>query len=234
MFDNVAIIVPRQTVQDWRHVSVSNTLVDSNYTSSARLLGAGLVFPLYLYKDNFGKIERVPNLNPEIFSKIEKSIVGCSPECLFDYILGILHSPKYRETYKEFLKIDFPRIPYPKDSEQFHCLAEKGAELRKLHLMENAGSWKTGVTFPVPGSSLVESISFNEGKVYINKEQYFGNVTELAWNFYIGGYQPAQKWLKDRKGRALDFEDILHYGRIIYALQETDRIMKEIDEIGVV
>ncbi|HPS13800.1 MAG TPA: hypothetical protein PLB87_11020, partial [Prolixibacteraceae bacterium] len=71
-------------------------------------------------------------------------------------------------------------------------------------------------------------------KIYINDTQYFDNVPSLAWNFYIGGYQPAQKWLKDRKGRKLDFEDILHYQKIIVALTETDRIMKEIDQIEII
>ena len=71
--------------------------------------------------------------------------------------------------------------------------------------------------------------SYKNNKVYINESQYFKDVPEVAWNFYIGGYQPAQKWLKDRNGRKLDFEEILHYQKIIVALSETDRIMKEID-----
>jgi predicted helicase len=137
----------------------------------------------------------------------------------------------YRETYKEFLKIDFPRIPYPKDAGLFHHLSAKGAELLKLHLMEGVAGWATKVSFPINGDNIVDKPEFQDGKVYINKDQYFGNVSELAWNFFIGGYQPAQKWLKDRKGRKLEWEDLMHYGRIVYALQETDRIMKEIDEV---
>ena len=69
------------------------------------------------------------------------------------------------------------------------------------------------------------------GKVWINDEQYFDNVPLVAWEFYIGGYQPAQKWLKDRKMRVLGFEDIIHYQKMIVALTETDRLMKEIDEV---
>ncbi len=188
--------------------------------------------PLYTYYSQMGIEERVPNLNEHISKQIA-SLVGenISPEELFDYIYAVLHSPEYRETYNEFLKIDFPRIPYPKNAEQFRCLAEKGAELRELHLMDGVGSWNSGVGFPVTGTNTVEKISFVDGKVFINADQYFNDVSELAWNFFIGGYQPAQKWLKDRKGRTLEYEDILHYGRIIYALQETDRLMKEIDAI---
>ena len=70
-----------------------------------------------------------------------------------------------------------------------------------------------------------------KGKVWINDEQHFDNVPLVAWEFYIGGYQPAQKWLKDRKGRQLEFDDILHYQKIIVALAETDRLMKEIDKV---
>ena len=236
---NISLIVPRQTATDWHHAFVSVSITDMNILASAKLLGAGVQFPLYLTgvagRTVNGIDNLVPNFKTEIIKEIENTLgEQVNPIDIFDYIYAVLHSLKYRQTYNEFLKIDFPRIPYPKDAEQFHRLAEKGAQLRELHLMENAGSWKTGVTFPVPGSNVVDAISFTEGKVFINKEQYFGNVSELSWSFYIGGYQPAQKWLKDRKGRTLDFQDILHYGRIIYALQETDRIMNEIDKIGVI
>jgi hypothetical protein len=88
-------------------------------------------------------------------------------------------------------------------------------------------------SYPIEGSDEVEKINYSNGKVFINQIQYFGNVPEIAWNFYIGGYQPAQKWLKDRKGRALTNEDIEHYQKIIVALTETDRIMKEIDKIEI-
>ena len=142
----------------------------------------------------------------------------------------MLHSPSYRERYKEFLKIDFPRIPYPTNGDKFRELAEKGAELRKLHLMEDLPA-KTGVTFPMAGSMQVDCNRWQDNRVYINSEQYFEGVPESAWNFYIGGYQPAQKWLKDRKGQTLSFEDVKHYGRIIYVLLQTERLMGEIDKI---
>jgi predicted helicase len=233
---NVMMGVCKQSATDlpWTLVSITKEVVDMCHVSG-RTKEASYYFPLYIYNDDGS---RIPNINGVLWNtfneKLERKV---SPEDLFDYTYAVLHSPNYRQTYKEFLKIDFPRIPYPKDADQFKRLAEKGAELRKLHLMEGSDSWKTGVPFPVVGENNenpVEAISYSDGKVFINKTQYFGNVSELAWNFYIGGYQPAQKWLKDRKGRALDFQDILHYGCIIYALQETDRIMKEIDEIGVV
>ena len=234
---NVGLIVPRQTTQDWRHVFISNSIMDSNLLASARLLGAGKLMPLYVERTRLGEDGKpdfiiTPNLDGEIVEKFSLHIgEPVEPLGLMDYIYAVLHSPKYRESYKEFLKIDFPRIPYPKDGGHFHCLSEKGAELRKLHLMEGAASWVTKVSFPINGDNIVDKPEFKDGKVFINKDQYFGNVSELAWNFFIGGYQPAQKWLKDRKGRKLEWEDLMHYGRIVYALQETDRIMKEIDDV---
>lgn len=205
------------------------------------------VFPLYLYKENMGKEERIVNFNKEVYETIAKGLnyLPCYddnilvdptseyngvlyPQDLFDYIYAVLHSPSYRERYKEFLKIDFPRIPYPIDSEKFRYLVEKGEELRKLHLMEDIPS-KTGITFPVAGSLQVDCYRWQDNRVYINSEQYFEGVPESAWNFYIGGYQPAQKWLKDRKGMTLSFEDVKHYGNIIYVLQQTERIMRGIE-----
>ena len=207
------------------------------------------IFPLYLYKENNGKEEHISNFNIELYEKIAKGLnyLPCTddnilvdptseyngvlyPQDLFDYIYAVLHSPSYRERYKEFLKIDFPRIPYPTDWEKFRDMVEKGEELRLLHLMEDIPS-KTGITFPVAGSLQVDCYRWQDNRVYINSEQYFEGVPESAWNFFIGGYQPAQKWLKDRKGLTLTFEDVKHYGNIIYVLQQTEQIMQEIDGI---
>jgi len=77
----------------------------------------------------------------------------------------------------------------------------------------------------------VEKPVYKNGNVYINEKQYFGNVPEVAWNFYIGGYQPAQKWLKDRKGKTLTNSDIEHYQKIIVVLTETEKIMGRINQI---
>ena len=166
-----------------------------------------------------------------------------APIDILDYIYAVLHSPTYREKYKEFLKIDFPRVPYPHNvgtnrdlsaiQNKFWQLVKLGGELRQIHLLESAVVEHYITQYPIDGNNEVEKPVFKDGKVFINDTQYFANVPEVAWNFYIGGYQPAQKWLKDRKGRKLDFDDIFHYQKIIVALTETDRIMKEIDEIEI-
>jgi predicted helicase len=159
-----------------------------------------------------------------------------------------LHSPKYREKYKEFLKIDFPRVPYPKNKETFWQLVKLGGEIRQIHLLESPKVEEYITSYPIDGDNKIttkitkkdwELTDKEKGRIWINESQYFDNIPLTAWEFYIGGYQPAQKWLKDRSpkkgqaGRTLTFEDILHYQKIIVALTETDRIMKEIDKIEI-
>ncbi len=109
---------------------------------------------------------------------------------------------------------------------EFDRLVPLGRQLRELHLMKAPVEYDT--TYPEVGDNLIEKVQYDDCKVYINDTQYFGNVPVLAWNCYIGGYQPAQKWLKDRKGRKLTDEDLEHYQKIIKILLETARIMKQI------
>lgn len=154
-----------------------------------------------------------------------------NPMDVLDYVYAVLHSPSYREKYQEFLKIDFPRVPPATDANSFWKLVELGSCLRQLHLMDTSVINDYDTTFPIAGSNEVEKISYTKEKVYINSEQYFGNVPEIAWSFYIGGYQPAQKWLKDRKGHKLSSDNLDHYQRIIKILLETDKTMKEIDKV---
>jgi predicted helicase len=208
-------------------------------------------FPLYLYRETNGQqligytAERQPNLSLDIIKEIadklgltftnEKETTNdtFAPIDILDYIYAVLHSPTYREKYKEFLKIDFPRVPYPKDPATFWQLVKLGRQLRLIHFLEGPQVEKYITEYPKDGSNIVTRPKYQDDKVYINNTQYFNNVPLSAWEFYIGSYQPAQKWLKDRKGRTLEFEDILHYQKIIVALTETDRLMKEINKIDI-
>ena len=230
---------------------VSKSIIDFRSWSRPGMQGGDYIAPLYLYPETKGKYiigqstERTPNLNTEIVKLIAEKLglafttekettkVTFAPIDILDYIYAVLHSPTYREKYKEFLKIDFPRVPYPKDANTFWQLIKLGGEIRQIHLLESATVEKYITQYPIDGDNVVTKPKYQEGKVYINDTQYFNNVPEVAWNFYIGGYQPAQKWLKDRKERKLEFDDILHYQKIIVALSETDRLMKEIDKIEV-
>ena len=228
--ENISLVVPRQTAQVWRHVLVADTPTNGNYLAIGKQNGAGVQFPLYLYPEPSSiDTERRPNLDEKIWAQINTAIgKEAAPEDIFDYIYGVLHSPAYRAKYKEFLKVDFPRIPYPKDQTEFEHYRDCGHQLRELHLMHNVP--ESAVTFTQEGSMVVEQVRRDGDRVYINDTQYFDNVPQTAWEFYIGGYQPAQKWLKDRKGRALSYDDKDHYRQIITVLLETKRIMDSIDK----
>jgi predicted helicase len=248
---NIGLIIPRQTTQDYRHNFITDKIIEGNFTASAKLFGTGCLFPLYLYPESNGQqmIEkntgRVPNINQEIVKQIAEKLGltfinekettenTFAPIDILDYIYAVLHSPIYREKYKEFLKIDFPRVPYPKDKNTFWQLVKLGGEIRQIHLLESPKVEQYITQYPIDGDNEVGKPKYIDSKVYINDTQYFDNVPEVAWEFYIGGYQPAQKWLKDRKDRKLEFDDILHYQKIIVALTETDRLMKEIDKIEI-
>ena len=218
-------------------------------------------YPLYLYPNKTNQPElqtnntsRTPNLDKNIIKEISR-LLGMnfipekdgatnhySPIDLLDYIYAVLHSMRYRDKYKEFLTTDYPRIPYPNEKACFWKLVELGRDLRNIHLLESPICDSFITTYPEGGDNAVtRSINksdfeitdkaHNIGRVWINEDQYFDGVPVFAWESYIGGYQPAQKWLKDRKGRTLDHNDIFHYQKIILALAETRRIMDEIDKV---
>jgi predicted helicase len=155
-----------------------------------------------------------------------------TPLDILDYIYAVLHSPHYRETYKEFLKTDFPRVPYPENPDDFWRLVKQGRELRQYHLLEHENLEKPIMLYQGAGDNTLLKPDYKDGRVYINATQYFDAVPQNVWEFWIGGYQPAQKWLKDRKGRILSFDDIRHYQRILSSIAATTTIMGDIDRNG--
>lgn len=196
--------------------------------------GGGMTFPLYLYpaEGDLDQSRRV-NFDAKLYAKLQSVAQhpahGTPNEVqVFDYIYGVLHCPAYRATYAAFLKIDFPRIPWPKSPEQFWDIAAKGAALRALHLMQPAAVGDAPYPFEGAGDSVVGKPRFEGGRVWINDTQSFAAAPATAWEFYIGGYQPAQKWLKDRRGRVLSWDDIRHYQSILKILSQTARIMETI------
>ena len=206
-------------------------------------------FPLYLYLDEKDKrvgggLPRKPNLNADIVGQIaDKTGLRFTPETnggrdtfapldLLDYLYAALYSPAYRKKFREFLKIDFPRVPYPRDKKHFRALAKLGAELRQLHLMTSVKLERMKTTYPQTGDDIVTKIVRKKNTVWLNKTQRFERVPEIAWNFAVGGYFPAQKYLKDRKGRTLSWNEIHHYQKIIVALVETAKVMEKIDAVA--
>ncbi|MCH7527262.1 MAG: helicase [Planctomycetes bacterium] len=175
------------------------------------------------------------------------------PEDVFNYIYAVFHSPTYRMRYAEFLRIDFPRVPLTADKKLLRALCSRGKELVALHLLESPKVSRSITRYPVPGDDRVakghpryvppgEAESgtgkpLKKGRVYISpdapksgtKGQYFEGVPPEVWEFHIGGYQVCEKWLKDRRGRNLSYDDLTHYQKVVVALKETIRLMEEID-----
>lgn len=209
------------------------------------------LFPLYVWPENTpAEIEsnRVPNFDPA-FVKAVREELGIEyvpqgagdltevfgPEDVFHYIYSVLHSPEYRRRYADFLKSDFPRIPLTGNQDLFASLVKLGQRVAALHLMDCEGA--NPPAFPHTGSNRVDKLRYappspekEPGRVWINRDQCFEGVPTTTWEFTIGGYRPAEKWLKDRKNRVLSYNDITHYRRICAALAETRQIMQRIDQ----
>jgi len=251
--ENVALITSRLTKgETYQHTLVSRTISEA-ILLSPKTSNNAFVFPLYLYPSKqeiasglYQAKEKRPNLNPE-FIKVVSEKLGLKfiddgkgdmeetfgPEDIFNYAYAIFHSPTYRSRYAEFLKIDFPRLPLTSDKELFKALVAKGGELVSLHLMESPKLNNLFTKYPIVGPNQVETVKYDEAneRVYINESQYFEGVPPEVWNFRIGGYQVCQKWLKDRKDRALSYYELTHYQKIVVTLEETIRLMQEIDAL---
>ncbi len=249
--NNLGLCTNREVNGDFHHILCSRDLIN-DCTVSLQTRERTYLFPLYLYPAEgelqFEGGKRRPNLNPEFIKAVSEKLglqfiedgmgdlkKNFGPEDIFNYAYAVFHSPTYRTRYAEFLKIDFPRLPLTSDKRLFAALAEKGAELVALHLMESPALNTSITRYPVTGSNVVEKVAYNEtnGRVYINEDQYFEGVPPEVWNFHIGGYQVCQKWLKDRQKahRTLSYDDLTHYQKIVVALKETIRLMGEIDSL---
>lgn len=254
---NLGLIIPRQATEDSGALVTNKIIGHKTFSAYNR----NSLFPLMLKSEGSAlhnsDVQLTPNIDQVIAQDIAQSInmryehqiqVGQEelgtgmntskmfPVDIFDYVYSVLHSSSYKEDFKEFLSLDFPRIPRPLDQETFWSMVRLGRELRLVHLMDYD---VTGYgSYPVEGDNEVNTVEFelvhpeNVGRVWINESQYFDNVPQHSWDSFIGGYQPAQKWLKDRVGRALSYDDIVHYQKITFALKETGRIMNEIDLIN--
>jgi len=255
--DNVMLLAVRNSRRgNVNSYFVSKRLVDKDAISP---FDNCKFFPLYIYGTDAQvdalaeSTDRTPNLSPTIIQEIA-SCIGLSfapEECdgdsiftpidVFDYVYAVLYSNTYREMFEEHLKIDFPRIPYPQNTERFLSLVELGKKLRKLHLMEDLDDGSS-VTYPAHGDNTVTrrivgsdfeltDEAAGVGRVWINDAQFFDGMSEETWTSEIGGFKPAQKWLKDRKGRELSFDEIDHYQKILFVLERTNDIMAVIDEV---
>ena len=255
---NVALLSARiQATGIFDAVFVSKFLVEMKTAESSR---SCTVFPLFLTDDADSPQAKLsndglrPNLNTKIlFSWAQKLGVktkgnfdlpaGLTPENILHYAYAVFHSPGYRSRYAEFLKIDFPRLPLTGNLDLFRALARLGGELTALHLLESPKLAQPITEFIVGRNPEVGRVAWADDTVWIDAPTCktgatqapgstgFQGVPEAVWNFHIGGYQVCEKWLKDRKGRTLSPDDISHYQRVVVALNETIRLMAEIDRI---
>ena len=240
--ENLALHVCRQTVSEtWQHCLVTNGIADDCYVSN-KTRERGYTHPLYLYlidssDDPDAHQERRPNLNSKIVTTLTDAHgQESSPEEIFHYIYAILHAPAYRKKYAEFLKREFPRVPFTAERELFAKLATLGARLTDLHLLTSLELDPPICRFEGEGNTVVARTKAqgfrydpDAQRMYINKTQYFGPIPAEVYQYRIGGYQVCEKWLKDRKDRRLQLDDIRTYCQMVTAIGRTIEIQKEID-----
>jgi len=219
----------------YSHFLVTTDLIEHGCLSSKTTC---YLAPLYLYheteKEFLFNHTKETNISPKLFEVLtEVYRKGLIPEEIFYYIYAVLYSNIYRAKYAEFLKIDFPRIPFIKDYQIFGKMAEHGKRLVDLHLLKSTELDPPIAKFQGKGENRVEKLKYNEKEnyVYVNEDQYFQGVTKEVWQYQIGGYQVCNKWLKDRKKRRLSLDDIKHYCKIVTSLQKTIEVQKTLDEI---
>jgi len=238
--ENIALCFMRQFSGNipYSHFLVTEYMVDNRTFFSSK--GIIQQAPLYIYPDknkndlfNQHQTEKEPNIPQPLLEKLGSVYdQEPTPEDILSYIYGVFYSNIYRETYAEFLKIDFPRVPFTANYKLFKKLGASGKELIDLHLLKSPA-----LNSPVAkyqGSSdndRIDKVTYQEGeqRIYINKDKYFEGITPEVWHYQIGGYQVLYKYLKDRKGRNMDDSPL--YCRIITVLSKTIEIQKQIDEI---
>lgn len=230
--DNLALVTVRLlSTEQFHHAFVCNTIGD-RCLLSIKTKETSYIFPLYLYQNDpvSGDEPRLTNLSGEFLRAVNESFgTEVTPEDIFYYIYAILYSQKYRDRYSEFLKIDFPRIPLTSQYELFSRLSRLGGELILLHLLKS----DKGDEVPLKGDGNNEVSAkrniYEGGRLYLNSDQYFEGVPPDSYTFRIGSYHVLEKWLKERKGRTLTREDIIHFQKIITTIKKTSEIMEEID-----
>jgi type I restriction-modification system DNA methylase subunit len=238
-YENLGLALMRNPIPgNLTQILISKNIVDINFYAYQSYL-----FPLYIYshldkKDLFNykkeREERESNINCKLLKILSDTYKNQpSSEEIFYYIYAILYSNIYREKYAEFLKIDFPRIPFTKNYNLFKEMAEFGKGLVDLHLFNSTELDPPLCKFQGQGDNRIEKIKYEETekRIHFNEKQYFEGIPQDIWQYQIGSYQVCRKWLKDRKGRCLSLEDVKHYCRMVTALQKTIEIQKEIDNI---
>jgi predicted helicase len=240
--ENVALVVGRAGSatgdEEWNIVFVAQKLVDLNIFRR----GGGEVYPLYKYpktKSEQGALLPPAGRKENLSAAFLEALAGVlghapAPESVLGYLYAVLHSPTYRARYAEFLKRDFPRVPLPPDKATFDALAQLGGALIDLHLLRDPALNTPSCKYPVGGDHRVERVAYDESeqRVWINEAQYFEPVPPEVWAYRVGGYQVCHKWLDDRKGATLSYDERLTYQRMVTALSGTLALQAQIDALA--
>jgi len=234
--ENLALIFHKREELDipYSHFLVTDQIVEHGCLSSKTTcyLTPFYLYPKELFSDTKKLGRREPNISTKLFVVLTETYKKApNPEDIFHYIYAVLYSNIYRTKYAEFLKIDFPRVPFTKDYKLFSKVVELGKRLVDLHLLKSPDLSSPIAKFQGKGDNKVDKILYHNYRIYINSSQYFEGVKPEVWEYQIGGYQVCSKWLKDRKGRTLSLDEIKHYCQIATALSKTIEIQKEIDKI---
>jgi len=229
--DNISLMTTRLTKDDW---SALATDLLARHKAVSRY-DIGYVFPLHSYNfgedDHLADGDRTENLDPEFRKFVDERYAShFTAEELLGFVYAVFHARTYRTKYAEFLRIDFPRVPFPEKSEHFVSLSDLGWELLQAHLLRDFP--RRGLaTYRGKGDHVVEAVRYDpEQAVSINRAQGFVPVPQAVWDFHIGGYQVLDKYLKSRKGRALSLDEINHVSAVADALAFTIEQMEKIDE----
>lgn len=237
--DNIALVfVKRGRNPEFNNYFVTQLPTDKNIISS---LDNANVFPLFV-TDSFGT--RTPNISERAILLFTDAIglpfsfsdpdptesderLSFGPTDVLDYVYGSVHSIQYQTAFRDRLKSDLPRIPPPVDREAFFEKGRFGRKVREAHLLVGIEPESGLADYPVAGSNVVSFVAYREERVHINDTQHFSPVPIDLWNAYVGGYQPLQKWLKDRKGRQLSYSDVTHYQRIANAIKTLSQLYQQ-------
>lgn len=235
--DNLGLIISRNSrPAPWRDIQITEEIIELGVMAT-RPGNNAPIFPLFLFKETKNGFIRKVNFSKEFKRFIEEKFSANNKPSAKDivfYIYAILHSKEYRKRYENFLKIDFPRIPFSRRPDLFYELREIGRELIDLHLMKserlnehNVRLFGNGVDTCITIQRLYYA---SNNRLRLNEKQYFEGVPRKVYEFYIGGYQVCRKWLKDRKGKILSRKDVILFGKIVKSIQETIRLMEKIDQ----
>jgi len=244
---NPGLLFMRQVVLNtpYLHFLITDKISDSRILYSSQ--GIASAAPLYLYQTspetkyepiNVKHVKKTVNFTKEFqnFIKTKYHPRSPDPEQILGYIYAVMYCPVYRQTYLEFLKIDFPRIPFADNYDTFGALSELGTELIEHHLLKKSYP-DNQVSFPREGDDIVEQVRFvcdkntQTGNIFINKKQYFKDIPIHSWKLYIGGYPVLDKWLKSRKGRVLTYQEKEHFKKIVNSLNFTGKCMYKIEKL---